>query len=76
MLPITLMTLLRSRLKPRLMRNYAELATKGLTKTDSDDADLYIDYQRASGLRSNLTATRRVGAPAAGAAAGMVPAVP
>ena len=54
----------------------AELATKGLTETNSDDADLYIDYQRASGLRSNLTATRRVGAPAAGAAAGMVPAVP
>jgi hypothetical protein len=27
----------------------AELATKGLTKTDSDDADLYIGYQTAIG---------------------------
>jgi len=27
----------------------AELATKGLTKTDSDDADLYIGYQTAVG---------------------------
>ena len=27
----------------------AELATKGLTKTDSDDADLYVGYQTAIG---------------------------
>jgi hypothetical protein len=27
----------------------AELATKGLTETDSDDADLYIGYQTAIG---------------------------
>jgi Domain of unknown function (DUF4136) len=33
----------------------AELATKGLTKTDSDDADLYIAYQTAIGSEKQFT---------------------
>jgi len=33
----------------------AELATKGLTKTDSDDADLYIGYQTAIGTEKQFT---------------------
>src|SRR5215469_9632894 len=33
----------------------AELATKGLTKTDSDDADLYIGYQTAVGTEKQFT---------------------
>ena len=32
----------------------AELATKGLTKTDSDDADLYIGYQTAIGTKKQF----------------------
>ena len=32
----------------------AELATKGLTKTDSDDADLYIGYQTAVGTEKQF----------------------
>jgi hypothetical protein len=32
----------------------AELATKGLTKTDSDDADLYIGYQTAIGTEKQF----------------------
>jgi len=33
----------------------AELATKGLTKTDSDNADLYIGYQTAVGQEKEFT---------------------
>jgi len=33
----------------------AELATKGLTKTDSDTADLYIAYQTAVGTEKQFT---------------------
>jgi len=33
----------------------AELATKGLTKTDSDNADLYIGYQTAIGTEKQFT---------------------
>jgi hypothetical protein len=33
----------------------AELATKGLTKTDSDTADLYIGYQTAIGTEKQYT---------------------
>ena len=33
----------------------AELAKKGLTKTDSDDADLYIGYQTAVGQEKEFT---------------------
>jgi hypothetical protein len=33
----------------------AELATKGLTKTDSDSADLYIGYQTAIGTEKQFT---------------------
>src|SRR6516225_12311834 len=33
----------------------ADLATKGLTKTDSDDADLYIGYQTAVGTEKQFT---------------------
>jgi Domain of unknown function (DUF4136) len=33
----------------------AELATKGLTKTDSDTADLYIGYQTAIGTEKQFT---------------------
>jgi len=33
----------------------AELATKGLTKTDSDDADLYVAYQTAIGSEKQFT---------------------
>ena len=33
----------------------AELASKGLTKTDSDDADLYIGYQTAIGTEKQFT---------------------
>jgi hypothetical protein len=33
----------------------AELATKGLTKTDSDDADLYLAYQTAIGSEKQFT---------------------
>jgi hypothetical protein len=33
----------------------AELATKGLTKTDSDDANLYIGYQTAVGTEKQFT---------------------
>ena len=33
----------------------AELATKGLTKTDSDNADLYIGYQTAIGQEKEFT---------------------
>ena len=33
----------------------SELATKGLTKTDSDDADLYIGYQTAIGTEKQFT---------------------
>jgi len=32
-----------------------ELATKGLTKTESDDADLYIGYQTAVGTEKQFT---------------------
>ena len=34
----------------------AELAKKGLTKTDSDSADLYIGYQTAIGTEKQITA--------------------
>ena len=34
----------------------AELAKKGLTKTDSDNADLYIGYQTAIGSEKQITA--------------------
>ena len=34
----------------------AELATKGLTKTDADTADLYIGYQAAVGQEKSFTA--------------------
>jgi hypothetical protein len=34
----------------------AELAKKGLTKTDSDDADLYIGYQTAIGTQKQWNA--------------------
>jgi hypothetical protein len=33
----------------------AELATKGLTKTDSDSADLYLGYQTAIGTEKQFT---------------------
>jgi hypothetical protein len=33
----------------------AELATKGLTKTDSDSADLYLGYQTAVGTEKQFT---------------------
>jgi len=33
----------------------AELATKGLTKTDNDNADLYIGYQTAIGTEKQFT---------------------
>jgi hypothetical protein len=33
----------------------AELATKGLTKTDSDTADLYVGYQTAIGTEKQFT---------------------
>jgi Domain of unknown function (DUF4136) len=33
----------------------AQLAAKGLTKTDSDDADLYIGYQTAVGTEKQFT---------------------
>lgn len=33
----------------------AELAAKGLTKTDSDDADLYVGYQTALGQEKEFT---------------------
>jgi len=33
----------------------AELATKGLTKTDSDNADLYVGYQTAVGTEKQYT---------------------
>jgi len=33
----------------------AELATKGLTETDSDDADLYVGYQTAVGQEKQFT---------------------
>jgi len=33
----------------------AELATKGLTKTDSDSADLYLGYQTAIGTEKEFT---------------------
>ena len=33
----------------------AQLATKGLTKTDSDDADLYVGYQTALGQEKEFT---------------------
>src|SRR5207342_392966 len=33
----------------------AELATKGLTKTDADTADLYIGYQAAIGQEKEFT---------------------
>ena len=33
----------------------AELATKGLTKTDSDNADLYVGYQTAIGQEKEFT---------------------
>ena len=33
----------------------AELATKGLTKTDSDNADLYVGYQTALGQEKEFT---------------------
>src|ERR1700751_3252985 len=33
----------------------AQLATKGLTKTDSDDADLYVGYQTAIGQEKEFT---------------------
>jgi len=33
----------------------AELATKGLTKTDSDNADLYVGYQTAIGTEKQFT---------------------
>ena len=33
----------------------AELATKGLEKTDSDSADLYIAYQTAIGSKKQFT---------------------
>ena len=38
-----------------------ELAKKGLTKTDADNADLYVGYQTAIGARSNGTPTTPVG---------------
>ena len=33
----------------------AELATKGLTKTDADDADLYVGYQAGIGTEKQFT---------------------
>src|SRR5215813_847611 len=33
----------------------AELATKGLTRTDSDSADLYLGYQTAIGQEKEFT---------------------
>jgi len=33
----------------------SQLATKGLTKTDSDDADLYVGYQTALGQEKEFT---------------------
>src|ERR1700746_2278215 len=33
----------------------AQLATKGLTKIDSDDADLYVGYQTAIGQEKEFT---------------------